>query len=220
MEILEIDSSKIGTGKIFPNHIESQDWIGYHGTSSNYSEEIEKKGFSLVKPIPEGDIDFIIKIMQREGIESSAVQGFKNLASISFSPISEICLAYCGPTTLGGQGIGYIKAAVDSLLSSHRNALAGDELVRLQSINTKILEIHNSEPVIYAVHLQGICRIEYQNLTRAIHAYDPISKDRIIAKLRVGRSFNVSQINVKKYKQDLHDIYWSGKYHYIKSIGR
>lgn len=220
MEIFEIDSSRIGTGKVFPDHIESQDWIGYHGTSSGYSEEIEKAGFSLVKPISESDIDFVIDLMQREGIDPSAVQGFKKLASISFSPISEICLAYCESTTLGGQGVGYVKKGVDSFLSGRRNALTDGELVRLQSIDTRILEIRNADPVIYAVRLQGIGRIEYQNLTKAVHAYEPVSKDRIIAKLRVDRSFDVGQIDVNKFKQQLHNIFWSGKDHYIRRIGR
>lgn len=219
MEILEIDCSRIGSGKIFPDHIQSQDWIGYHGTSSHYSVKIEKTGFSQAKPIAEADIDFAIAIMQREGVCVEAVQEFRKLASISFFPISELCLAYCGPTILGGQGVGFLKTAIDGLLSEHPKAITAEELGRLQSIDKQIAEIRHSEPVIYAVCLQGLSCIKYQTLTKAVHVYEPVVRDRIIAKLRVNQSINFGAIDVNKHKKALWDIYWSDQDHYIKRIG-
>ena len=161
MEIFEIDFSRIGSGKIFPEHIETQDWIGYHGTSSYYSAEIERNGFSQAKSIAEADIHMVIEMLQREGIDASKVQGFKSLSSISFSPISEICLAYCHPMALGGQGVGYLKEAIDSLLAKHSDSIDPEEFEKLKSINNKISEIRLSEPIIYAVYLQNLSRIQY-----------------------------------------------------------
>ena len=209
------DPATVGTGKIFPKEIEAQDWVGYHGTSSYYSEHIENKGFVNTKPIPEALLDSLTETLEKYGIDHSGISGFKELVSVSFSPVSELCLSYCAASKLGGQGLGIISSAINTL----RNASLRDEEKELaDDIENIIKEIRSRHPVIYAVNLEKVERIQFNSLTKAVHVYEALAHDRIIAKLTINCDIASISINEELNKNRIMQIYYGAADHYIKLI--
>lgn len=216
MEEFDIDHSLVGSGHVFPAHIEQTDWIGYHGTSSFYSDEIESNGFSLVKPLPAADVDLVVELAKRLGMDWERVDGFKQLRSISFSPISEVALDYSRPHSLGGQGVGYVSDAVDEILMAHAEEISGVESQRISDIRGTIDKIRSSPPVIYAVDLQGLTTVSYQKLTTGVYVYEPIPANRIRAKLTVSSPVNYEMVDAKSHRAGLRQLAASSKPHFTK----
>ncbi len=220
METFDIEQSRVGTGKIFPARIEEMDWIGYHGTSSAYSARIEAEGFKLEKPIPIEDIDFVIAMAYKVGVDASGAAGFKHLKSISFSPISELALSYSQPKSLGGQGLEFVRAAADRVVSGHGSEVDPEDSARLVRILAEVGAIRTADPVIYAVNLQGLGMAQYQTVTKAVHIYQAIPPERIVAKVRVSSRVDYSLINADRHKEAINIMYWSNRRHYIKELAR
>jgi len=218
MEEFEIDHSLIGTGRAFPVHIEQMDWIGYHGTSSFYSDQIESNGFSLVKPLPAAYVDLVVQLAKRFGMDWQVVDGFKELKSISFSPVSEVALDYSKPQSLGGQGVGYVSNAVDEILSVHAEKISQEEGQCLNDIRGAIDKIRSSQPVIYAVDLKGLTTACYQKLTTGIYVYEPIAANRIRAKLSVSSPVNYGLVDARKHRDGLRQLAASATPHFTKLI--
>ncbi len=218
MEEFDIDHALVGTGRVFPDHIEQADWIGYHGTSSFYSAQIESGGFSLVKPLPSTGVDLVVEIAKRLGLDWERVDGFNQLKSISFSPISEVALDYLRPASLGGQGVGYVKDAIEEILSGHATNIVEAESERLLAMREMIETIRSSPPVIYAVDLQGLASVQYQRLTTGIYAYEPIPASRIKAKLKISSPVNYEKVDARKLREGLRALAASPKPHFTKLL--
>lgn len=216
MEEFDIDHALVGTGRVFPDHIEQADWIGYHGTSSFYASQIEANGFSLVKPLPAADVDRVVELARRLGLDWQRVDGFKELKSISFSPVSEVALDYSRPHALGGQGVGYVRDAVDEILSAHSGKISADEGRRLADIRAMIDLIRASPPVIYAVDLKGLPTARFQKLTTGLYVYEPIPASRIKAKLKVSSPVDYSLVNARKHRDGLRALAASATPHFTK----
>ena len=216
MEVFYFDHALVGTGRVFPEHIEQADWIGYHGTSSFYAAQIESNGFSLVKPLPGADVDLVVDLTRRLGLDWQRVDGFKELRSISFSPISEVALDYSRPHSLGGQGVGYVSDAVDEVLSAHATKIGAEEGQRLAGIRDMIDLIRLSPPVIYAVDLRGLPTARYQKLTTGIYVYEPIPAARIKAKLNVSSPVDYSRVDARKHRDGLRALAASATPHFTK----
>lgn len=216
MEEFDIDHALVGTGRVFPEHIEQADWIGYHGTSSFYAAQIESNGFSLVKPLPAVDVDLVVEVARRLGLDWQSVDGFKELKSISFSPVSEVALDYSRPHALGGQGVGYVRDAVDEILSAHSGEISAEDDRRLLDIRAMIDLIRASPPVIYAVDLKGLPTARYQRLTTGIYVYEPIPAARIRAKLNVLSPVDYSIVDARKHRDGLRALSASAKPHFTK----
>lgn len=216
MEEFEIDHSLVGTGRVFPDHLEKADWIGYHGTSSFYAAEIDSNGFSLVKPLPAADVDLVVELARRLGLDWQRVDGFKELRSISFSPVSEVALDYSRPHALGGQGVGYVRDAAEEILSDHSEKISEDEGLRLAGIRAMIDLIRASPPVIYAVDLKGLQTARYQKLTTGLYVYEPIPAARIKAKLIVSSPVDYSLVDAKKHRDNLRVLSASATPHFTK----
>jgi len=100
------DDNRLGTGSLFPPEIGSRNWVGYHCTSVEYSKSIEQSGFGLTKRISDDSINTVRLVGIRNGIDVSSIDGYLQIQSISFFPLSELCLAYLRREKLGGQGLG------------------------------------------------------------------------------------------------------------------
>jgi hypothetical protein len=216
MEVFDINHALVGTGQVFPDHIEQADWIGYHSTSSFYSAQIESNGFSQMKPLPAADIDLVIELARRLGLDGDGVAGFKELKSISFSPVSELALDYSRPQSLGGQGVGYVRHAVDEILSKHGEQLDASEALQLAGIRDMIEVIRSGPPVVYAVDLKGLTTVRYQRITTGLYVYEPIPAARIKAKLNVSSPVDYSLINARKHRDGLRALASSITPHFTK----
>ncbi len=215
MQHFRLNHSDIGSGKIFPGEIEARDWIGYHGTSSYYSDSIERDGFRVTKPITDQAIVSLLQIMKKYGVDNTHVSGFRQLASVSFSPISELCLAYCAPNKLGGQGLNHIMDAVNAL-SSH--PLTDDDQAVLSSIAASISDIRRCMPVIYAVFLNGLNAIKFNILTKAVHVTEAILPNRIIAKLCIDCEIDFATINIPENQLRCSQKFYAPTDNYLKHI--
>ncbi|ABR91932.1 Hypothetical protein mma_1003 [Janthinobacterium sp. Marseille] len=217
LKIFDIDTSTVGSGRVFPDHIEKMDCIGYHGTASCYSVQIESDGFSISKPLPMADLDLVIDLARKTGVNWESVAGFKQLESISFSPISELALSYSSPKSLGGQGGGYVYDTVTQILGAEVARLSSGETQSLMGIKGKIDVIRSSQPVIYAVDLNGLTKAQFQSATAAIHVYESIPVNRIIAKLCVSNPVDYELIDAKKHRESLRDLFRSNASNLLKS---
>jgi hypothetical protein len=218
METFDFDISLVGTGRVFPEQIEKADWIGYHGTSSYYSPRIERDGFLREKPISIDDIDLVIDLSSKFGIDNESTRGFKTLQSLSFSPIAELALSYARPQSLGGQGVGYVRALAERVVAEYADELTDEERRRLGEIVALVDNVRAQDPVIYAVDLEGLSPMEYQTLTRAVHVFTAIPPERIRAKICVKGNVDYALIKVKNHRDFLQQVFWSSKPHYIKRI--
>lgn len=221
MEVFDIDHALVGTGRVFPDHIEQMDWIGYHGTSSFYAAQIESDGFStMAKPLPAADINLVVDLTRRLGLEWERVDGFRQLKSISFSSVSEIALDYSRPESLGGQGVGYVSDAVNQIMKDHVGQISSIEAAQLQGIRGTIDAIRSSDPVIYAVDLKGLTRTQFQRVTAGIYVFEPIPPGRIMAKLRVSSPVNYALINAKGLREGIRQLSRSSNPHFTKLVAQ
>ena len=215
-----LNPSSIGNGHLFPATIENNEKIGYHGTSSYYSSDIEANGFIQKKPIPTADIDYIISIGNRLSIDTSSASGFKSLQSISFSPLSELALFYAQPRSLGGQGLAFVHQVVLSLLKDASGNIQPDEILEVTRIGNVINARRSADPVVDPVDLSGISKISYDVLTKGIKVFESIPASQIRGRLLVPKNINYSSINTKKLYDKLHNIRFSSAPHFIKTIIR
>lgn len=215
-----LNPNSIGNGLLFPATIEENEKVGYHGTSSYYSSDIEANGFIQKKPIPAADIDFIISLGNRLSKDTSGASGFKSLKSISFSPLSELALFYAQPRSLGGQGLAFVQEVVLSLLNDTSGNIQPNEILEFTRIANVINAIRSADPVVYAVCLSGVSKISYDVLTKSIKIFESIPASQIRGKLLVPKTINYSSIDTKKLYGKLHNIRFSSATHFIKTIIR
>jgi hypothetical protein len=142
MQSIIFDPTLIGTGRIFPPAIESLDWIGYHATSSYYSFDIESAGFLLKKPLPVDDLERLVRIAVRYEEDGSDVNGFIQLRSISFTPLSELALYFVRPDSFGGQGLLHITRLINTLYQKHAAQFTTDEAAHLTAERVNGCETH------------------------------------------------------------------------------
>ena len=212
-----LDQSLIGTGHLFPSEIRDQNWIGYHGTSTFYSSEIEEHGFSLAKPITDEEFRLLEELSTEYNIPYDAVHGFRELNSVSFFPLSELCLVYFRPNCLGGQGVGYVMDLINLIRSEPTLNHDSNDGRTLHSLINKINNIRSGNPVIYAVNLFEQGRIQSQIMTSAIHVYAPISPERLVGKMEISNFTDFIQINERSLKQKISKLFYDSE-HYISSI--
>lgn len=180
--------------RIFPEIFENRDWVGYHGTSSAYSNLIESEGFRLKKPLPESDIAFVADLALKfpaAGADAHAVRGFLELGTVSFTSDPWVTLKFLLPSRLGGQGVGFVSDAACALLKYVNSKLSTAEKERLQRIVCRVSEIRSQPPVIYAVDLQQLSRINYDRTTAGIYAHQWVPSKLILAKALIGEHFDI-----------------------------
>lgn len=215
-----LSPSSIGSAPLFPAVIENNDQIGYHGTSSHYSNDIEANGFAQKKPISSSDIDLVISIGTRLLLDASGISGFKSLTSISFSPISELALYYAQPSSLGGQGLYFVTKAIDEILQNNSGNVTQNEMAHVLRIKNEISAIRSADPVVYAVDLGWVASIEYDVLTKGIKVWEGVAASKIVGKLIVPNNLNYGTIDTKAHKAKLDRIRWSSAPHFIKALIR
>ncbi len=221
MQTFDIELAQVGTGLVFPAQVEQMDWIGFHGTSSYYSPQIESDGFSnMAKPLAAEDVKLVVDLARRLGLDWERVDGFRQLKSISFSSVSEIALDYSRPNSLGGQGVGYVSDAVNQIIEDHFDQISSIEAAQLQSIRATIDAIRSSDPVIYAVDLKGLTRTQFQIITAGIYVFESIPPVRIIAKLRVSSPVNYDLINAKALREGIRQLARSREPHFTKLMAQ
>ena len=218
MQIFPFDPTLIGTGRIFPHAIESMEWIGYHATSSYYASDIESSGFLLKKPLPVEEVERLMQIAVNHGEDVNDVQGFIQLASASFAPLSEMALFYTRPESHGGQGLLHVTRLIELLIQKHATALDPTETADLTGLQGRIALIRARPPVIYAVNLSGLTRITYGKITSAVHVYENVPAERLLGKMIIVQPVNYTTIDMKTHTQALRNILNSPGPHYIKQI--
>jgi hypothetical protein len=151
-------------------------------------------------------------------IDFTAVAHFRDYETISFSPLSELALSFTAPQKLGGQGLGYVRRLLDSIVRHPQFNPAG-HAEQLGPIQATIAAIRLGTPVVYAVNLreqQGIC---YDVPTHAIHAVLPISQERIVAKIVVADFADYERINQQQLLAAIDNLYWRpDSTHFIKRL--
>lgn len=206
MLIVEVLPGTDPAGDIFPVEIRDASWVGYHGTSSAYSASIEAQGLRLEKPLPPNDIAFVAELARRfpqAGADADAVHGFLALGTISFTSDPSVTLKYLLPNWLGGQGVGFVAAAAEALLEAQNIQLPPTERERLDTVAAAIRYVRCQQPVIYAVDLKGLERMNYDSITAGIYAHQWIPPDRILAKALIseGVAIDTEAGSVAKVRQ-------------------
>ena len=212
MQEYEFDLSSLGSGQIFPREISDQDWIGYHATASYYSKDIETNGFESRKIFSDEKLDLIVSYAGKIGMDYSAVNGFRQLRSISFSPLSELCLSYSNPDSLGGQGVGFVNNLSKEILANEKLNIGANETKTIQSIIDKISNIRSTLPIVYAVNLSGLERIIFDKFTKAMHVYEKVTPDRLIAKMPVKDPMLHKSVDIKAMRNQIDKLVQSGYY--------
>lgn len=213
-----LDPANIGNSPLFSADVESNQQIGYHGTSSYYSNDIEANGFSLKKPIPVSDIDYVIDIGNRLAINTYSAVGFKELSSVSFAPISEMALFYVQPRYLGGQGLIFMSDLIQKITNSASGKISQQELDEVARIGNLISTIRSSDPVIYAVDMQGISLSRYDTVAKTVFVRSSVPANKIVGKLIVPHNINYSLIDMEKHKFKMRGIALSDEPHFIQTI--
>ena len=218
MMTVTFDPTFIGTGRIFPASIESTDWIGYHGTSSYYSADIDTSGFQQKKPLPVADLEHLVNIASLHGEDASDVNGFIRLQSLSFTPISELALFFVRPDSFGGQGLLHVKVLIDALFQKHATALSSEEKAHMTAVEGQIALIRSQQPVIYAINLQGLTRMDFGRLTLAIRVCESVPPERLVAKMQIDKAVEYDAIDVKGLRKKISTILTLPEAHYIKQL--
>lgn len=210
------------TGQVFPSCIQDREWVGYHGTASDYSDHIEAEGFVHGKgPISEPDIDFLANLAALHNADPDGnILGFKQLNSISFSISPLVALSYAKPGCSGGQGVEFVRKIAQVLLDPIELPLLDTEVSRLKSIVGMIERIQQSQPVIYAFDLRGLEAVEFQSVTAAIHVYSDIPSDRIIAKAFVPANIDHASIDARRAREDIRNLRYTDRHHWIHQVRR
>jgi hypothetical protein len=214
MKIISFDPQLIGTGHLFPDEIEKEYGVGYHGTASYYSEDIEAHGF-LPKgnPFLPEDFEVLKYYFVKYSGDCAAVSRISSLQSISFSPLSPLCLHYVKPNMLGGQCLQDVKSLIDKV---PLNEIGLD----LSGVKRKISLIQSSNPVIYAVKL---CMMHDKNVvfdygTAAFHVSADISVDKIIAKIEISDFNDYDSIDVAKLNKIIRSVYYNDNKCYMRQL--
>jgi len=218
MLAIPFDPTLIGTGKIFSPAVETMGWIGYHATSSHYCSDIEASGFLAKKPLPVVDLERLVEIGLKYREDVSGVQGFIELASLSFAALSEMALFYTRPESHGGQGLLHVTRLIEALNQKHATKLDTAETDDVTALQGHIALIRAKLPVIYAVNLSGLTRITYGKLTSAVHVYEKVPDERLLGKMVIDQPVNYATIDMKAHVQALRNILNSPADHYIKQI--
>lgn len=216
MHIVDFDASLIGSGRLFPPSVEQRGWIGYHATSAFHAPGIEANGFATNKVISDECFRLLEALAQRFALDYRSVEGFQRLQSVSFSPVSELCLLYTGPSMLGGQGLGFVDQLVTTILQhpSFSNQLDPKQL--LTSAKSEIAAIRGGHPVIYAADLHGQSGLEYQTVTKAVHSSSVVPPTRIVAKMELPRGDYSLLVDAPRLRGMIDTLFWGqGSTHYI-----
>lgn len=201
---------------VFPDGIEGREWVGYHGTSSAYSDRIERDGFARVKPLATADIQLVADLSQKQGLaKADAVAGFLSLGSISFADQSALALAFSDPRALGGQGVGFMSDAARELLSGHASAISAHEIAELTRIVAWVDDVRSKPAVIYAIDLKDLSLARFNGQTAAIHVYEDIPPSRILAKGIVPAAVDCSAIDARSLRDKARSIYRSRGDHWL-----
>lgn len=220
MQIINFDPTLIGAGKLFPPAVESLPWIGYHATSSYYSNDIDATGFVQKKLLPVEDPHHLVTIAVRHGLDGGDVTDFLQLSSLSFTPISELALYFGRPESLGGQGLLHVTRLIDALLEKRAVELSPDEAAHLTSVQDSIARIRAVPPVIHAVNLDELKPMHFGRVSLAYHVSTAVPVERLIAKIVIDQAVDYLTIDVKGHNQSLRNLLYSPHAHYIKQIAR
>ncbi len=219
MQLITFDPALIGTGgRIFPPTIESVDSIGYHGTSSYYSSDIDKNGFLLTKPLPPADLKRLVSIADKYREDGGDVRDFINLKSISFTPVSELALFYVRPESFGGQGLLHVTRLIEQLFQRYADQLTADETAHLTAMRGCMELIRQAQPVIYGVDIKLLQRKNFGRVTLAYHVYEAIPTSALVAKMVIDQPVDYATIDEKEHKQALRTSLYSAGHHYFKEI--
>lgn len=201
--------------EIFPQQINNDLGLIYHGTSLIYAQDIEANGFRINNsPFPIDDMREIINLLADLGEASNYIPGhlqidfnhagaidhyINNPHPISFTIAGYPALKFASGISKGGQIVGKIKLAIDHiriLISQLPNEnIRRIELVErlegIQYINDQCDEISNSYGVIYVIRpsTEIIPNLYVDHLI--VFSKETIPGERIIAKVIVNANYEL-----------------------------
>lgn len=165
------------TGRLFPESIEDDSRVAYHGTCSGYATTIENEG--LVSRFRIYDFNEVLKIAESLPPEDRALSASleeyarHSGTRLSFSPTSSKAAdySYC----LGGQ----ISAQLRRALQKARYQSAG--------IVQQLQALAQATPLVYAVELQTLLygRVTNDPGSSNIYVDEAIAPDHIIARMNM-----------------------------------
>ena len=221
MEIIQAPNT-FDSIKLFPDELEDDEHIFYHGTNEFYSNEIESYGlFPNHKPLTGYFYEiFNLAAHLRDftsnnddfkafNLEVNSVEGFyKDFTRISFSSVSICAANYSIGTTSGGQGLRKLKELKQAIIELDYSKLttmcldiSDIQMECLKNLENILNTITLCNGVVYAFKIQNsdIKNLNYSN--HCIHSVllskNHIKPDRLIAKMVIPLSTIIDPCIIK-----------------------
>jgi len=169
-------------------------WIGFHGTTTERAAQIEKEGcIRAFKALNAGEVRILCEtgraLLEAHAIAEPDVferllddaKKFPQRAAINFFSVSVQALEHT--KTRGGQAKqSVLRRIATEILSNQGFPRNHTNREPLEAI-AQILAIQDGTPVVYAVNLEGLHDLWYDDAQTAIHINGPILSRRIVARL-------------------------------------
>lgn len=126
--------------------------IGYHSTVRSASTEIEEFGFLPNKILPLEYHQKLIGLAEKFKIDSSGLQDWLSMRSVTFTRSPDDAIKHIGQGNAGGQGLKNVRKIIGALPTQ----LTADECAFINSLQGKVDDVCNDQPVTYIVDLTDL----------------------------------------------------------------
>lgn len=126
--------------------------IGYHSSVQTASAEIEKFGFLPSKILPLADHQKLIGLAEKYKIDSFDLKNWLSMRSVTFTRSPYDAIKHIEQGSAGGQGLKNVRKIIEGLPSQ----LTADESAFIDTLQGKINDVCNDQPVTYIVDLTDL----------------------------------------------------------------
>jgi hypothetical protein len=170
-------------------------WIGFHGTTTAHSNQIETEGLKAFKLLTREEIALLCQVgreLAERGVVPAEVNrlcedavGFAQSRVVNFFSVSALALEHT--ITRGGQTKERVlKPLVVEILNNRQFGRCDPRRAEVEGISAKLNAEPGGDPVVYAVYLKGATRMWRPVVHEAVQADGPVERWRIVAKVEAG----------------------------------
>jgi hypothetical protein len=223
--------ANINSINLFPDYIENDHTIFYHGTNELFSNQIESFGFSpSFRPLTNYFFE-IYEIAEKLSVFTAGNEEFQNFnfaqrdayeylkafTRISFSAVSICAADYSIGITSGGQGLRHLtnlKREISSLNYAALPNMVCDISDRqkwyLKNIDNQLIQLKQSNGVVYAVQFDSndLVNLSYDNHPRhgVLFNCNHVPPVKIVGKMIIPQNLNLPQTAVNEGDQHTKDL--------------
>ena len=202
----------------FPHEVESNKFYMFHGTSSFFSDSIEKNGFNLETPILNTEhLNNILLLAHQYNSDSVIYNLTKQIKdhnnktkTLSLGLTSGFCTKYVSFPFKGGQILSTINKLVDLLIDTEKEKTNAINITFLNYIKAHIQEIKSCSGVIYILNVQKCEEIDFEVRNDYGLIKRNIPSELIVGKMIIPNNIHLPNINPNSHTfHEKNSYYWN-----------